>query len=69
VWKVAQVPSPGKEIEVRRTKKIGWGKNSVHLRRPRFTGAPTRQQVLDQKRERLQEEEIPAGWAMYDSSI
>jgi hypothetical protein len=42
---------------MKRTKKIGWGRNSIHLRRPRFTGAPTRQQVLDQKRERLQEED------------
>ena len=42
---------------MRRAKKIGWGKNSVHLRRPKFAG-PSRQQVLDQRRERLQEEDV-----------
>jgi hypothetical protein len=42
---------------MKRTKKVGWGRNSVHLRRPRFAGAPTRQQVLDQNRARLQEED------------
>ena len=41
---------------MRRAKKIGWGKNSVHLRRTKFAG-PSRQQVLDQRRERLQEED------------
>ena len=42
---------------MKRTKKTGWGRNSVHIRRPRFAGAPTRQQVLDQNRARLQEED------------
>lgn len=59
---------------MKRQKKIGWGRNSVHLRRPKFAGAPTRQQVLEQKRAEMQDAdgsntEVPAGWAVYDSSM
>lgn len=40
---------------MKRPRKIGWGRNSVHLRRPKFAGAQNRQQVLDQRRAEMQD--------------